>query len=108
MAEIKPVVNDRIAHYTTYTWGPVTSGDTCTPIRVGRHNAALASVQVTGTFDGNDATIEVSNDGENYVATDVALSAAGIQDFSSLCPYIKPVGAGDAGTGLTYTLILWE
>lgn len=107
MAEIKPVVNDRIGHFTTYTWGPVTSGDTCAPIRTGHHNAALASVQVVGTFGGDDATIEVSNDGTNYVATDVSLSAAGIQDFSSLSPFIKPVGAGDAGTGLTYTLVLW-
>lgn len=107
MAEIIPTVSERMPGFTKVTWQGVRAGDTCRAHTVTRHSAVIASMQVTGVFGAGAAAMHISNDGTTFVDSGVSLDAAGIADFTSASPHIKPVGAGDAGTGLTYTVVLW-
>ena len=82
-------------------WATLTAeetGDAYEPFAV---RGAVASVQMTGTFGGT-VTLEGSNDGTNWFTlsavdgSDIALSGAGLVDFSTACQYIRP----NAGTGV--------
>jgi hypothetical protein len=93
------------------TWTPTTlDADTFTPVEV--HDRPARAVQVSGTFDGATITMKGSIDGTTYYTlkqtaggTDVALSAAGLQQIYGDYRYIKPATSG-AGAGTTLTVKL--
>ena len=70
------------------------------------------SVQVTGTFGGATITLQVSNDGTNYVTlkdgigNDITFSAAGMREFSTAALYLKPTSSGGTADNVIVTVIL--
>jgi hypothetical protein len=69
-------------------------------------------VQVTGTFGGATITLQVSNDGTNYVTlkdstgTDISLTAAGMREFSTAALYLKPTSTDGTDDNVTVTVVL--
>lgn len=92
------------------TWEPLAAGDTGERYGPSADAAAIACVQMTGTF-GGAVSIEGSNDGTNWVAlkdmqgNQIALSSGDLVDFTTACRYIRPSAAAGV-TAVTVTLIV--
>lgn len=98
MALIERTKNSKGVHL----WETLTATDTGAPLEVANRGGAMGSVQMTGTFGGT-VTMQVSNDGTNWVTmkdlqgAEIALTAAGMADFTSGARYIRP----SAGSGVS-------
>lgn len=70
------------------------------------------SMQVTGTFGSATITLQGSNDGTNFYAIkdfagdDIALTAAGILEFSTAAAYIRPSSANGSADNVTVVIVL--
>lgn len=99
-------------NFDSVSWSSLATGDTGAPFEVLNARALAGAVQVTGTFSGATVTLQCSNDGTNYVAvkdvsgSDIALTAAGMKEFSTAARYLRPSVASGTGTGLVATLCL--
>lgn len=86
------------------TWEAVGNSDTANPLLAQKLSGAIASVQVTGTFDSATVTLAGSNDGTNWVTLKdmsgdaISLTAAGLIDFSSASLYLAPQFSGGGGS----------
>ena len=93
------------------TWSPVTSVDTCHPVRLPEY--ADRSIHVSGVFGGSTTKIEGSNNGGVSFApladttdTTIAISTETIKAVLENTDFIKPVvSGGDATQSLTISLL---
>lgn len=76
---------------------------------------AVASVHMTGDFDGSTVYVEVSNDGENWVTltdktgTDVSATEDALFDISNAAAYVRAVSsAGNGGAEVEVHLVVWR
>lgn len=112
MPLIAPSLNNDIRNVPRVIWSGIASGDTFTPFTLTQQYGLAASVQVTGTFAGASVTIEVSNDGTNWVATKdvlgtaIAFSSTGYAELSLCAAYIRPAVTGGSATGLSVVMVL--
>lgn len=99
------------ASNTVVQWGgdaAIANGDTINADQPQGTEAAVGSVQMTGTF-GAAVTLAGSNDGTNFVTlkdtggNDISMTAAGLVDFSAACAYIKPVAGAVTSVVVTVT-----
>lgn len=87
-------------------WDSVGTADTAAHYSPPGAGMALASVQMTGTFN---AVLEASNDGSNWATlkdtnnSDISLTAAGMVEFSTAARSIRPNAS--SGT-VTATVVL--
>lgn len=86
------------------TWSGLLNGDDGTAFQCIEYEDKF--VQVTGTFGaGGSVQLEASNDGTNWFIIGVAITAAGVQNFSQRPRFVRPhVTAGDGTTNLTFIL----
>jgi hypothetical protein len=112
MATIIPTTVEEQIRAAAYRWTDYSTADTSTPIKVQNMQGLAGSVQVTGTFGGATITLQVSNDGTNYVTLkdsagiDISLTAAGMSEFSTAALYLKPTSTGGTSDNVTVTVIL--
>jgi len=94
------------------TWTPITEADVGRGVLVNGSSGAVGAMQINGTVGSATITLQGSNDGSNFYAitdpagNDVALSAAGIVDFSTAAAYIRPATSGGSSSSLTVTICL--
>lgn len=94
------------------TWTPITEADVGRGALIAGASGAIGAMQVHGTFGGATITLQGSNDGTNFYAItsaagdDVALSAAGIVEFSTGAAYIRPATASGSSSSVTVTVCL--
>lgn len=112
MATIIPTTVEQQIQAAAYRWTDYSTADTSVPVKVQNMQGLAGSVQVTGTFGGATITLQVSNDGTNYVTlkdsagTAISLTAAGMAEFSTAALYLKPTSSGGAADNVTVTVIL--
>lgn len=112
MATITPARASVQANIEKLTWTNLSTADTATGELIAGLGGAVGCMQVTGTFGGATITLQGSNDGTNFAAitdpagNDVALSAAGIIDFSTAAAYIRPASSGGTADDVTVTVVL--
>lgn len=94
-----------------HTYATMDSGDTSpSALLLDGTTPIVGFMQVTGTFGGAAAKLQVSNDNTNWVdARDISgnlisISAAGGSEFSTAAVYVRPLVTGGTGTELTVTL----
>ena len=76
---------------------------------------AVASLQIAGTFGGATVSVEISNDGTNWLPLrdrsdqPITATAAGIYDISTGAARIRAkTTGGDGSTDLNVTLAAWR
>jgi hypothetical protein len=93
-------------------WVNIGDADTCTPFIMRQQYGLAASVQVVGTFGGATMTIQVSNDGTNWVTaqgvdnTGITFTSTGYREFSLSAAYVRPLISGGAGSNLSVIMVL--
>lgn len=95
------------------TWTPVTSADTCHPVRYPEY--ADRSVHVSGTFDGATVQIQGSNNGGVSFAaladpteTTIVLTTERIKAILENTDFIMPVVSGGGGAQSLTIAILFH
>ena len=112
MATIIPTTVEQQIQAAAYRWTDYSTADTSTPIKVQNMQGLAGSVQVTGTFGSATITLQVSNDGTNYVTLkdstgiEILITAAGMREFSTAALYLKPTSSGGTADNVTVTVIL--
>lgn len=115
MATVSPVfsfVQAQAQNVPKVVWSGIVTGDTINALTVPGYNASLICAQIGGTFGGATVTLEVSNDGTNYVGakdltgTAVSATAAALVQVPSSALYIKPVVTGGSANSINVTLVL--
>jgi len=112
MATITPVRGSVHVGIESITWTGLSTADTATGVMVMGTAPIIGSIMVTGTFGGATITLQGSNDGTNYYAINdaagntIALTAAGIEDFSTAAAYIRPASSGGTGDDVTVVVTL--
>ena len=112
MATITPARASVQANIETITWTNLSTADTAIGMMILGLGGAVGCMQVTGTFGSGTITLQGSNDGTNFSAitdpagNDIALTAAGIIDFSTAAAYIRPASSGGTADDVTVTVIL--
>ena len=112
MATITPTNSERgVGVHDVITWADMAAVDTCTGHEIVGSRGDAGAVQMTGTFGGGLAAMQVSNDGTNWAAlkdlqgTAIELDAAGMAEFSTAARYIRPAPAtGNDGVTVTVRL----
>jgi hypothetical protein len=112
MATITPARASVAANIESITWTNLSTADTATGMMVMGAAGAIGAMMVTGTFGSATITLQGSNDGTNFYAitdpagNDVAVTAAGIVDFSTAAAYIRPASSGGTADDVTVTVVL--
>lgn len=112
MPLIAPSLNTDIRSVPRVIWSGIAAGDTFTAFTLTQQYGLAASLQVTGTFNSSVITMQVSNDGTNWVTAkdllgaDITFSATGYRELSLSAAYIRPSIASGTGTGLAVTMVL--
>lgn len=94
-----------------FTWANLQAGDQGKPVEFSEF--ADRSVQFSGVFGGGSASLEGSNDGENWhVLTDTAgapitKTQGAISAVTEMTRFVRPsVSGGDGSGGITCTLFV--
>jgi hypothetical protein len=106
------LINSRpVSGVQLYTYSTMDSADTNpTAVLVDGTTPIVGFMQVTGTFGGAAAKLQVSNDNTNWVdakdisGTTISIIAAGGVEFSTSAVYVRPLVTGGSGTSLSVTL----
>lgn len=112
MATITPVASSIEGTIQTITWTGVSTADTMTGILLRNACGAIGCMQVSGTFGGSTVTLQGSNDATNYypitdaAGNDIAVTVAGLVEFSTAAAYIKPASAGGVADDVTVVVVL--
>lgn len=112
MATIQFVAKMPTEKCLSAAWVGLSTGDTASPLTIGGTKGAVGAVQVAGTFGGATVTLEVSNDGANWVTlkdlsgNDISLTADGLVDFSTGALQMRPAISGGSGDDVTVTVVL--
>lgn len=112
MAVITPVRSSATLGASVITWANVETGDTATESLISGQSGAIGTIQVQGTFGGATISLQGSNDGINFsnitdaAGNAVTLSAAGLREFSTAAPYLRPGVSGGTGMKVTVTLVV--
>jgi hypothetical protein len=112
MATIIPTTVEQQVRAASYRWTDYSTADTATPVKLINQEGLAGSVQVTGTFGSATITLQVSNDGTNFVTlkdsagADISLTAAGMREFSTAALYLKPTSSGGTSDNVTVTVVL--
>lgn len=113
MATISPAFTKTVIRgqtVTTVTWTGAATGDTLEEFGLIDTAAVAGSVQITGTFGGATAVMQVSNDSTTWFTakdmsnTEVSATADAFFEFSSSALYLRPSISG--GTGDTIDIVL--
>jgi hypothetical protein len=101
----KPVSGAKLFTYET-----VDSADTPSAVLLDGTSPVVGFLQVSGTFGGATAKVQISNDNTNWVdvkdlsGTAIAITEAGGAEFSTAAIYVRPLVTGGSGTALTISL----
>ena len=112
MATITPNLDTTIVGVPRLIWEGIVTGDTLTPFAITQQYGLAASVQVVGTFGGATVTLQVSNDGTNWVdakdvlGTTISLTATGYFEFSLSAAYIRPAVASGSANDIDVIVVL--
>jgi hypothetical protein len=112
MATITAARSSIVAGIEIITWTNLSTADTATSIIPMGAAGAIGAMMVTGTFGGATITLQGSNDGTNFYAitdpsgNDIAVTAAGLVEFSTAAAYIRPSSAGGTADDVTVTVCL--
>jgi hypothetical protein len=112
MAASSPRIDTTIADVPRVIWEGVATGDTITPFILRQQYGLAASIQVVGTFGGATVTIQVSNDGTNWVtvrdmfAASISFLSAGYAEVTLSAAYIRPNVTGGTGDDLDIIMVL--
>jgi hypothetical protein len=112
MATVTPVLNTTVVGVPRLIWEALATGDTVTPFVVTQQYGLAASVQVVGTFGGATVSLEVSNDGTNWVIAkdlqgeDITLTDTGYFEFSLSAAYIRPAISGGTSDDVDVIVVL--
>jgi len=112
MPVIVPTLNAAVAGVPRVIWEGAVTGDTFTPLALKQQFGLAASVQVVGTFGGATVTMQVSNDGTNWVtATNIAgglvsMTATGYHELSLSAAYMRPTLTSGSGNDVDIILVL--
>ena len=93
------------------TWTAIANGDTASPFLSVGLDTAVASVQISGTFDGATLTLQQSNDGTNWftaktpIGDNVSATAASMFEISLSGLYIRPSIAGGSSSSINVILV---
>lgn len=110
MATITPVMSSPAHNVVQVFWETLTDADDATAYQPAGLEGLFGAVQFTGTI-GTAVTLEVSNDGTNFVTlndkdgTAISTGSAGMFEFSTAARYIRP-GAPTGTSDVDVTLIL--
>jgi len=109
---VQPVTSALAQSYDNVTWAAMATGDTGAPYDLVNARAVAGAVQIEGTFSGATVTLQASNNGTNWYAvkdisgSDIALTAAGLREFSTAARYLRPSAASGSGSALLVTICL--
>lgn len=112
MPLITPSLNADIRDVPRVIWSGIAAGDTFDAFTLRQQYGLAASVQVTGTFGGATITMQVSNDGTNWVTAkdlqgaDITFTATGYDELSLSAAYIRPAIASGSGSSLSVIMVL--
>jgi len=93
-----------------HSWTALAASTNGTTIEIDGTAGAVGSVQIEGTFGGT-VTLQASNDGAvwypvlDLAGVAIALTAAGMKDFSTAALYLRP-SAGAGVSSVTVTVVL--
>lgn len=106
MATVSPAFNAVIAGIPRVAWAGIVTNDTINPFTIQGRSGLAASVQIDGTFGGATVTFAGSNDGVTYTTlkdvhgNNISMTSAGLAQFSTACPYVKPVVTSGSGNSI--------
>lgn len=112
MPLITPSLNTDIKGVPRVIWSGIAAADTFDAFTLTQQYGLAASVQVTGTFGGSTVTLQVSNDGTNWVTargldtSDITFTSGGYREFSLSAAYLRPSISGGSGSGLAVVMVL--
>lgn len=112
MPLISPALNPDIRGVPRVIWSGIAASDTFDAFTLTQQYGLAASLQVVGTFSSSVITMQVSNDGTNWVTAkdllgaDITFSATGYRELSLSAAYIRPSIASGSGTGLSVIMVL--
>lgn len=112
MSTVVPVLDTAIPRIPRLIWRNASTGDTFVPFAIEQQYGLAAGVQVIGTFGGATVTLEVSNDGDNWVTAktlegDLAtFFEMGYAELSLSAAYIRPKIEDGSSDDLTIIAVL--
>ena len=112
MPLIAPAIDTTIVGVPRFIWSGIAAGDTFTAFTLTQQYGLAASLQAVGTFSSSVITMQVSNDGTNWVTAkdlqgnDITFSATGYKELSLSAAYIRPSIASGTGSGLSVIMVL--
>lgn len=104
--------NTAIPDVPRVIWEGAVTGDTITPFILRQQYGLAASIQVVGTFGGATVTIQVSNDGTNWVTAQnmfgapITLTTSGYAEVTLSAAYIRPNITGGTEDDLDIIMVL--
>lgn len=107
MSTISPALDLAVPGVPRLIWADAATGDTINPFILSQQYGLAAGVQVVGTFGGATVTIEISNDGTNWVTAkdlfnvNTVFTATGYAELTLSAAYIRPKITGGTGDSLT-------
>jgi hypothetical protein len=97
------------------TWtGETTAGNATIPRYAPLTSAAIASVQIGGTFGGATVVLQGSDDGVTYATlndtggTAISTTSAARFELSTGCAFLKPSISGGTADSINVTLTHWQ
>lgn len=94
-------------------WSGIATDDTVNRWEIQGTSATIASIQISGTFNGGTtAVFQISNDGstwftcEDTQGNDISATAAGIYELSTSARYCRMNVASGSSDSITATLVL--
>jgi streptogramin lyase len=98
---------------TVVVWSGIVTDDTVNSWEIHGTSATIASLQISGTFNGGTtAVFQLSNDGSTWFTAkdtqgdDVSATAAGIYELSTSARYCRISVTSGSADSITATLVL--
>lgn len=111
MATVSPVI-DLSLPVPRVVWEEAATGDTLESYVLEQQYGIAAAVQISGTFGGATAAMEVSNDGSTWFALkdlygfNVSATANALFEISTSALYIRPAISGGTGDDIDVVMLV--
>ena len=112
MATITPTIDSIATNISRFRWQDFNTTDTEVGVLVSGATGVIGCMQVSGTFGGATVTLQGSTDNSDFrtlldlSGNPITFTSAGIRDFSTAAPYVRPIATGGTGDNVSVTIIV--
>lgn len=111
MATITPTA-DHNGRRVILAWADASTGDTFNSYELGGEDSIASAIQISGTFGGATAVLQVSNDGSSWFTAkdvngdDISATSAAMFEASLSALYVRPSISGGSSDSLAVTMVM--